>query len=250
MLSIITNILPDILLWLILIGMFFFLWATKKNRLLRLYGLFFVLFIWLLGTRPAAEIMLRPLEKQYEAPSIESLKEKGISEVVVLTGGGFPVRGELLSATFPHGSIYRFLGGLELCAQLGTDCHLIFSGSAGRSQRDLAIAEIMKNLVLTLEPKRRVSAESLSGSTGEHPLNVKKLLGDEGFILVTSAYHMPRAMKSFRKAGLKPVAYPVDSMIQGNYSWNDWLPSAESLWKVQVGFREYIALVFYMVKGW
>jgi uncharacterized SAM-binding protein YcdF (DUF218 family) len=250
MMSVITNLIANVVLWVFLLLICAIIVDRKRQKKgLKLSVVILVIF-WLLSTRPVAEVALRPLERQYNAPSIESLKEKGISDVVVLTGGGFPVRGELMSAAFPHGSIYRFLGGLELCSQLGPDCHLIFSGSAGRSQRDLAIAEIMKKLVMILEPQRRVSAESLSGSTAEHPRNVKKILGDESFILVTSAYHMPRAMRSFRKAGLKPIAYPVDFMTQGNYIWNDWLPSAESLWKVQVVFREYIALVFYTVKGW
>jgi uncharacterized SAM-binding protein YcdF (DUF218 family) len=251
MFSVLTNLLPNILFWMWLMAALFLWWATKGNGRARRLGVVLLVAFWLLGIRPVADVILYPLESQYAAPDIGSLQKQGVRQVVVLTGGGYRVSGEMLSSAFPHASTYRFIGGLELCSRLGPDCRLIFSGSAGRQRRDLATAITMKRLALNLMPGRQVLAEAQSGSTAEHPANVQPLVGNEPFVLVTSAVHMPRSMRTFHKASLTPIPYPVDFLSSGGpYGWSDWLPSAESLWKEGVALREYWALVFYSVKGW
>ena len=250
MFHLISNLLPNIILWIFLAGAFILLITAKGNPWFRRWGWIFLIIIWMLSTRPVAEQILLPLEKSYSQPDIQRLKERGVDQVVVLTGGGFSLRGELLSSAFPHASMYRFTGGLELCRRLGPDCRIIFSGSAGRNQRDLSTAVYMKDLALLFNPALHTSAEAISGSTAEHPANVKRLTGEKPFLLVTSAYHMPRSVRTFQKAGLEPIPYPVDFLIKSHYHWGDLLPSAESLWVLQVGLREYFALAYYTFRGW
>jgi uncharacterized SAM-binding protein YcdF (DUF218 family) len=109
----------------------------------------------------------------------------------------------------------------------------------------------MKELSNLITPGRQVSAEAKSESTAEHAVNVKALLDPGPFVLLTSAYHMPRAVRSFRKLGLDPIAYPVDFLVSGgDYKWPDFIPSLENLWKISVALREYLALTFYTLKGW
>ena len=128
---------------------------------------------------------------------------------------------------------------------------MVFSGAAGRTHRDIATAEIMRKLAGAFLPETVILSEVRSGSTAEHPADVGPLLESEGrFALVTSAYHMPRAMRSFRRAGLEPIAFPVDSLSQGDTAWMDWLPSSQSFWNLNVGLREYFAVVLYAIMGW
>ena len=251
MLSLMTSLLPNVMLWLLLLGALLLWCGTKDKRRATRWGWIFLLALWLLGTRPVTEVVLWPLESRYIAPNIATLIKERVTQVVVLTGGGYPVRGEMLSAAFPHASMYRFLNGLELCSRLGPDCRLIFSGSAGRKSRDLTTALTMQELCLLLRPGSEVLAEARSGSTAEHPRNVHPLVRSGPFVLVTSAVHMPRSMRSFGKAGLNPIPYPVDFLAMGGpYGWASWIPSVENLWNLGVALREYLALVFYAVKGW
>jgi uncharacterized SAM-binding protein YcdF (DUF218 family) len=104
----------------------------------------------------------------------------------------------------------------------------------------------MEDLSRLLAPQRHAAAETRSDSTAEHPANVKPLLRKEPFVLVTSALHMPRSMRSFHRAGMNPVPYPVDFLVQGNYGWKDWIPSMESWWKLNAGLREYLATLLYL----
>lgn len=250
MLSFMINLFPNLTVWLFLLS-FLFLWAALKQRKKTLkWGILFLAVWWVICTRPVAESLLRPLETFYVPPKIAELKETKISQVVVLTGGGYHTRDEMLSSAFPHASMYRFTGGLELCRRLGPDCRIIFSGSAGRNQRDLPTAVYMKDLALLFNPALHTSAEAISNSTAEHPANMLNLVENKPFVLVTSAYHMPRSMRAFLKAGLKPIPYPVDFLVQSHYGWNDLLPSAESLWKIQIALHEYIGLLYYKLKGY
>lgn len=251
MLSVIASLVPNLFLWIWLSGAAFLWWATRTDRKARRQGFILLIVFWALATRPVTRAILSPLESRYPVPEISSLERQDVKQVVVLTGGGYPKKGEMLSSMFPHASIYRFLGGLELCSRLGPGCRLIFSGSAGRNRRDLAVALTMKDLTHFIAPECEVAAEARSESTAEHPSNIRPLLNPGRFILVTSALHMVRSIRSFRKAGLDPIPYPIDFLSAGSgYHWSDGLPSIENLWKLDVAAREYLALAFYTIKGW
>ena len=104
-------------------------------------------------------------------------------------------------------------------------------------------------MATALLPQHEICSEAQSNSTADHPDNVASLLTSPEFVLVTSAVHMPRAVACFRSAGLDPIPYPVDRLSRGNYRWNDWLPSFESLWKLNVAWREYLAVLLYNLRG-
>lgn len=224
--------------------------SKGKGQGPRVWGILLVILLWLAGTRYISEKAMFLLERGVAAPSAEEMGAKGIRTVVVLTGGGYPQRGGQFSTMLPPASLARFTAGFELAARLGPDCRLIFSGSAGRTGRDLEVAEGMKLLALRLNPKVYVEAESRSGSTAEHPVNLKPLVGDKPFALVTSAYHLPRSLRSFRRQGLDPVAYPADSQVQGRYRWTDWLPGGDGYARTALALREHAALAVYTLRGW
>ncbi len=104
----------NLYLWLWLLLALSILWATKTHRQARRLGAILLLGLWLLGTRPAAEAVLRPLESRYAAPALSGLQARGVRQVVVLMGGSFPPRGELLSFAVGASTLSRFAGaGLD-----------------------------------------------------------------------------------------------------------------------------------------
>jgi uncharacterized SAM-binding protein YcdF (DUF218 family) len=207
-------------------------------------GLGALMVMWLVQTRPFAEWVIAPLENAYVTPSFSSLAQPEVFDVVVLTGGGFPTNGDLLSSSFPHASMYRMMAGLELCRHIGSRCRMTFSGSSGALEM-LPIGLVMEKFTRELMPDVSAQSEAQSNSTAEHPGNVRKLIGQNQFFLVTSAYHMPRSMLVFERAGLHPIPYPVDRYVYGDYSWRAWLPSADNLVTMQIAFHEYIGLIQY-----
>ena len=60
---------------------------------------------------------------------------------------------------------------------------------------------------------KRVTLESQSRTTRENAIRVSALLGErckQPWLLVTSAWHMPRSMAEFQAVGCNVTAYPVD----------------------------------------
>ena len=250
LISTITPIVSNLLLWF-WVATTFLVWVlTKGKRRARIYGFGILALLWLGATRPAAEAVLWPLESPYTPPSIETLESQKIKNIAVLSGGGFEPDRQLLVSAFPMATTYRFLGALELASRLGSDCALVFSGGPRILDRKQSTAEIMKELSLLIMPERKAFFEANSWRTSDHPKNIEVFVGKKPFLLVTSATHMKRAVQSFERRGLHPIPYPVDFLIRGKYVWTDFFPSMDGLWKINVALREYLALALYAVKGW
>ena len=78
----------------------------------------------------------------------------------------------------------------------------------------------------------------------------EKIIQGNKIILVTSAFHMPRAQMLFEKEGLEVVPYPVDfkSLTTDSVTFMDYLPNGQSLAKTDMGMRELIGRLFYWLK--
>jgi uncharacterized SAM-binding protein YcdF (DUF218 family) len=74
---------------------------------------------------------------------------------------------------------------------------------------------------------------------------VRKLLGTKPFLLVTSAYHMPRAMLLMRRAGAEPIAASAGQRAFGAtpISWRSFVPGAGGLGNTECALHEYAGLV-------
>ena len=72
----------------------------------------------------------------------------------------------------------------------------------------------------------------------------------ETWLLVTSAWHMPRAVGCFRKAGFPVIPYPVDLRAPGpRYAWRGFYEVARGLRLTDVVTKEWVGLVAYRLMG-
>ena len=64
-------------------------------------------------------------------------------------------------------------------------------------------------------------------------------------VLVTSAAHMPRAMRHFQAVGLDPLPAPTQHLAAraSGRRLSDWLPSASKLRKTESALHEYLGLL-------
>ncbi len=104
-------------------------------------------------------------------------------------------------------------------------------------------------------PASAILEESQSLTTHQNAVYTAKLLRQHditAFLLVTSALHMPRAMASFQKQGLNPVAAPSPPQIvvpdQPDFSF--WLPDLRALNASRSIVKEYLGLLVYWLRGW
>lgn len=134
------------------------------------------------------------------------------------------------------------------------EARLVFTGGSGRLVRQgvketVAARLLFEELGLDVE---RVLFEDRSRNTYENAVYSYRLAAPqpgETWLLVTSAYHMPRAVGCFRRAGWHVVPYPVDFRTDGTYAYLPSLFFAEALVDLGLAVHEWIGLAAYRLMG-
>jgi uncharacterized SAM-binding protein YcdF (DUF218 family) len=99
-----------------------------------------------------------------------------------------------------------------------------------------------------------IVVEGNSRKTHENAINVAAIWRKRHIrsgLLVTSATHMPRALASFRKAGLDVASWPADFRAFGYPPGSafDFLPDAAALGMTTVAIKEWLGAI-YRLRGW
>jgi len=212
--------------------------SKAKHRvgylLLLVLGIFYVT-----ATPWLPDYMITRLESQYS--KINEV-DKNIHWVVVLGGGSLPSSTLTVSDRLNAPSLKRVLEGLRLYREL-PDSKLILSGGGVRNVEHSS-AKRYDDFVAWLkvpEAHRVLLTEPVN--THDEAEAVAKIVGDDTFYLVTSASHMPRAMKLFTKAGLHPVAAPCQfTTFKREEPYRDvlqpWLPDAINFLRFNAAWHE------------
>lgn len=133
---------------------------------------------------------------------------------------------------------------------------VVFTGGVGRLWGGgVSAAEPVREFLAELGVAReRIVLEGVSRNTRENATLTAAVLGakpGERWLLVTSAYHMPRAVGVFRRVGLDVVAFPVDFRTRGNADLTRFFPSITAgLERVDLAAKEWIGLVGYRLAGY
>ena len=220
----------------------------KLGRRLLIAGLAALL---ICGLSPLSDALIVPLENRFARPDLAS--GGPIAGIVVLGGA------EDSRANPP-----RELAGLNEAAERMTEAvalarrfpeaRVVFTGgSANLLTKGLPEAATMGQLLEALGvAKERTSLESRSRDTYENAVFTKRLVNpgaSERWLLITSAWHMPRAIGCFRAAGFAVEPWPVDYRTGGRIEF--WPKSGvpEGLRQMDFIMREYAGLVMYYLTG-
>ena len=199
---------PDTFL-ILLVAISAFLIAKKSNWGLRLLSISLVFLVSIL-LFPVADIILRPLEKRF--PAVRQLPQN-IEGVIVLGGAE---RGDLAiqwqMAQFNQAA--ERMMAIPTLAKKYPQAKIVFSGGSGSllHPQDVAASATYK-WFSEQGVADRVLWEKKSRNTYENATLTEQMLGGvpKGrWLLVTSAFHMPRSMGVFRLRGWNVLAYPVD----------------------------------------
>ncbi len=152
----------------------------------------------------------------------------------------------------------RLTQALELYFQ-GRVRRLLLSGGSGNpfDQSYSEAREVVRLLTLLGIPEQDLIVEGRSRNTHENAVRSKAVLDSLGLssqkcLLITSAWHMPRALGCFRKAGLDVQPYPVDYMSE-RWRWTPsmWLwPNPMDLHRWTLLWNEWAGYVVYWLKGY
>lgn len=153
-----------------------------------------------------SDAALKKLEYRYPVLNIEAAREAGVKWVVVLAGAHdsderLPATSQLAPETQA-----RLIEGIRIYRSL-PGARLIVSG--GKVFDSRTSAELMAGLAKELGvDSNDIVLEDRSKDTRSEAVFLKPVLGKQPFVLVTSAYHMPRSMGLFRALGMQPIPAP------------------------------------------
>lgn len=198
---------------------------------------------------PIGDLMILPLENRFAKPqqlpaTVDGIIVLGGAEQNVLSGA----RGEPVL----NGAGERLFAALDLARRF-PEAQIVFSGGLGDPWNGIPPqSDIFRDVMLMAGvPERRLVLESQARNTDENVLLLKQMVqpqDGQNWVVVTSAFHMPRAMGLFAKAGWKVVPWPVD--YRGLPP--TLLPRVDLVEQVDVlniAMHEWIGLVAYWTTG-
>lgn len=204
----------------------------------------------LAGLLPWNDWLLAPLENRFPPPAPLPGRVDGI---VVLGGAVNPVLSAERGQPAVNGSAERLFGMIELAHRYPA-AKLVYSGGSGSLMRqDAKEAPVARELLERLGfDVGRVIFEGESRTTWENAMLSRPLAQPrpgETWLLVTSAWHMPRSVGVFRAAGWPVMAYPVDYMTSGRpQGFGDGI--AGGLAAIGFALHEWVGLAYYHWRGW
>lgn len=198
---------------------------------------------YLFSTAPLPDLLIRPLENQYK-PIDEHQNLTEIQYIVVLSSG---VRHNL---QIPHTSrlddfsAMRVAEGVRLYHLSSMQPILIMSGGGDWIKDGDQMVAFAQCLGV---PAAKLVSETNSTDTHDNAMEVEALVKNAPFLLVTSAAHLPRAMRIFQLLGMKPIPAPADFRQTERYTFSDFIPSGQALTVMESVIHEYLGLAYLYV---
>ena len=163
----------------------------------------------------------------------------------------------------PHDRVYfgrgadRVTHAVQLY-KLGYIRHILVSGGSGRlvAPEEREADELKKVFLLMGVPEKDISIENQSRNTYESAVEVKKMLPDSiratDCLLITSAFHMRRALACYKKADMTMDTFSTDfSTHSGDfYLVTLVIPSIDAMFLWQRLIKEWVGLAAYKLAGY
>lgn len=268
-----SKILPPLFypLGLVCLMLLAALLSKNKPRLQRLLVAGALFLLWFSSTRLPSTLLVRWLETRHPTPpaltssGLEEGLEQPVADAIVILGGGtspaqsprpIPELGSSGDRVIYAAYLYKH----------GAAPHILVS--SGRIEWLDTQKSPTQDMLFLLEmlgvPEEAVWFEDQSRNTYENAIFSQKILAGRNIkrvILVTSAWHMPRSVRLFEKAGLEVIPAPTDfnitdADIEQLSSRNlatqlvNWLPNASNLELAGTALKEYLGILVYRLRGW
>jgi uncharacterized SAM-binding protein YcdF (DUF218 family) len=204
------------------------------------------------GFSPLGNWLLYPLEQRF--PPWDATR--GAPDGIVVLGGGIETD---VSAAHGEPAFSSSAGRVIAAAALAhryPNARILYSGGNANlvsdntaKEADYAVA-VFESLGISRD---RVISERASRNTFENA-EFSKAMAAPGkgarWLLVTSAYHMPRSIGIFRTVGFEVEPYPTDWRVGGTGDLlNFSVRSIETLGRSELALREWIGLFAYRISG-
>ncbi len=248
---ILSKILPCFILppgiFIVLLFIILFLFKKKRQVPAGRLTVTVILLLYFFSIEPPGDLLIKYLENLYPPIDMEKNRE---AEFIVILGGGVvdnsPESGG--KGSLGSESLQRLLHGYYLSKRYKIPVITsgrVLKGDDAEAESDVAMRELVRLGI----SRKRIYRDSISRNTFEQAVNIKKKFSAGSVILVTSAYHMPRSVYSFRSHSVKVIPAPTGYI--GNrygYDFFSFLPRADNLLKFYKACKEMIGFLYYAVR--
>ena len=248
-----TLIQPLAMIWLLLSG--WVVWQVRRRmwKELALPGLAWLI-LTLMTCTPVAAVLMADLERVYEPVKWHELQ---MADAIVCLGGG--AEPSLVEPTGLHlkTGADRLSTALVLLAQ--KKAPVLVLGGGGYEEAGVMHSEadkVLEGLKATGMNTEGMMSLGVCSDTRDEALKVADLMKEKGWkrvLLVTSAYHMPRSVGTFEKAGITVEAVPCNYLSSVNrvgvLTWLH-LPHSDAFRVFGAWFHEVIGTWVYQWRGW
>jgi uncharacterized SAM-binding protein YcdF (DUF218 family) len=239
---------------LLLIAGLVLVWSERRRKLGAALVTAATLLLLLFSTSAFSTAILRPLESQYPPlgpAQLAAIDWERVDTIVVFAG---------CVVGFPDAPITRQVGGAPLARLVEgirlyhecPACTLVLSGGSGCDPD--APVEVLTNYRFAVEfgvAGDDIVIERASLDTADQARILAEMLGEEPFLIVTSASHMPRSMALLEARGMHPIAAPTDHAT-GLYSLfsreafgiESIYPNSDALRSTERAIYEYLGLLW------
>ena len=232
----------------LLISGIFLLIFSKRQRAGKVTVVLGVIFLLSMSYDALPDRALGTLEHKY--PPLNEIEPRSDVKWIVVLGGGHTSDPYLPAASrLSSESLARLVEGIAIHNKLPKS-RMILSGSniydpvtESKSMADFAIMlGIDKNSILE---------EPASLDTDDQAILIKKIVGKDKFILVTSAFHIPRSMALFEKNGMHPIPAPAGHLVKNNGTIDPFMffPDSSRIEKMEFAVHEYLGLIWAKLTG-
>lgn len=227
----------------IALGFLLSFYFRKIGRFLIAFGF---ITLWLLSMPIVAYPLINHLQDRYPILQVKTYNREPNTVIVVL-GGGNTVRAEYgYQEMVSDVTLHRVHYGAYLQQQ--THLPIIVSGGKTNEVEASLMAKELNDR-FQIKPD---GLEDKSLTTAEQSLFIKTMLKEKHWnqiILVTSAWHMPRSVYAFERAGISVIPAPMGHYVYGpGYSLISYFPNMNALSASSVAIYEYIGLLLYHIR--
>lgn len=203
------------------------------------------------GATPLPHMAFAVLEDRFPRPPVDMPTPDGI---VTLGGAIDPVLSAHRNTVALNTYAERLIATVELARRF-PDARIVYAGGAGglpvpEEKEADAARRLFSDLGLD---QARVSYERTSRNTHENAVRTREVAQPqpgERWLLVTSAFHMPRAVGVFRAVGWEVTPYPVDYHVRAGGVREGWRVSVDDgLQLLGLALHEYVGLAAYWLTG-
>ncbi len=227
--------------------------GSQLRRVGRLFVFMSLFGMLACGLTPLPNVLMVMLEERFPAPE---LADVGSIDGIIVLGGATSNTVATARDTLALNEAAERLVIMPDLARRFPDASVILTGGAAAfvGESDAEADLMMTALVSIGVEQGRIVRESKARNTAENATETFVLVqpkSSQRFLLVTSAFHVPRAVGAFRKAGWAGVVpFPVDYRTRGaSDGLKPFAAASDGLKRFDTATREIIGLVAYRLTG-